>query len=329
MPANLTPQYRKAEEQYRRAQTAEERLESLQQMLALIPKHKGTDKLQADLKARLKETREELRSERKAGRKGRRWRFPRQGAGQVILIGAPNSGKSRILAELTNAEPAVAPYPFTTHEPFPAMMPWQDVQVQLIDTPPITESHIEPYITSLVRAADLALLCFDASSDDAPEQTAAVVQQLADRKTVLSDRTGMDEDDFSLVHVKTFLVATRGDDPDAELRLELFREAVPRAFPTIRVELDRPESREALRDAIYQHLDVIRVYTKPPGRKADTTAPFTIPREGTVAELALEVHRDLAENLKYARVWGSSARDGQIVGRDHRLCDGDIVELHA
>jgi len=201
MPANLTPQYQKAEQEYRRAQTSQEKIDCLQEMLKQIPKHKGTEKLQADLKSRLKEAKSELQAEKQAPRKGVSYRIPRQGAGQVILLGGSNAGKSRLLAELTNAQPEVAAYPFTTREPMPGMMPWEDVKVQLIDTPPITDSHIEPYLTGMVRSADLVLLCMDGSSDDAPEETAGVIGQLESRKTFFSDRTGFDEDNFSIVRV--------------------------------------------------------------------------------------------------------------------------------
>lgn len=329
MPANLTPQYQKAETAYRRAQSAAERVDCLEQMLQLIPKHKGTEKLQADLKTRLKEARLEQQTESKAPRPGKVYKFPRQGAGTVIVLGGPNAGKSRLLKELTNAEPTVAEYPFSTHEPMPGMMRWEDVTVQLIDTPPIASGHVEPYLTGFVRSADLVLLCFDGSSDDAPEQTAAVLQLLADRKTRLSTETGLDEDDLGVVHVKTLLVVTRADDADVDARLELLRELAPLPFEIVRVEFDREESREELRHAIYRALGVMRVYTKRPGKPAEYDSPFTLPVGGTVEALASEVHRELAETLKYAKVWGTSARDGQTVGREHVLQDRDMVELHA
>lgn len=328
MPANLTPQYQKAEEAYRRAQSLEEQVECLQKMLQLIPKHKGTEKLQADLKSRLKEARAEQKSEAKAPKKGRSYRIPRQGAGQVVLVGAPNAGKSRILAELTNAQPEVADYPFATHEPMPGMMPWQDVQVQLIDTPPISESHIEPYVVSMVRSADLVLLVMDGSSDDAPGQTADAVAQLKSRKTLLAAQSGFADDDFTVVRVRTLLVVTRAHDPDSRVRLELFRELVPNEFETLLVELDSAESKEELRNRIYERLDMIRVYTKKPGKPAAYEDPFTISKDGTVGDLAMQVHREMAEKLKYGRIWGTSAHDGQSVGRDHPLCDKDLVELH-
>ncbi|MFO0947463.1 MAG: TGS domain-containing protein [Planctomycetota bacterium] len=330
MPANLTPQYSKAEEEYRRAQTAEEKVVCLERMLQLIPKHKGTEKLQADLKTKLKETRDEVTEEKKtSAKKGKSARLPRQGAGQVILVGAPNSGKSRILAELTHAKPEVAPYPFTTRELMPGMMPWEDVVVQLVDTPPITDAHFESAILSLVRSADAVLLCMDGSSDDAPDQTHEVLRQFEARKTVLDNLSGFKEDDFSVVHVKSLLVVTHADDPGCPARLEYYREAYPHSLRTLLVELERADSITELRDEIYRLLGVIRVYTKPPGRPADMTLPFTLPIGGTVEDLATKVHRDLAAKLKFAKVWGDGAHDGQSVGPEHVLFDKNVVELHA
>lgn len=329
MPANLPPQYQKAEEEYRKAQSSAERLEILERMLVLIPKHKGTEKLQADLKTKLKETRSEMQAEKTAPKGGKVYRFPRQGAAQVILIGGPNAGKSRILKELTKAEPEVADYPFTTREPMPGMMAWEDVTVQLIDTPPITDSLFEPCLVNFVRSADLVVLAFDGTSDDAPEATALVMDQFRQRATILARSTGFDEDDFSKLHVKTLLVVTRGQDPGAADRLDFLREMVPVELTTIVVDLDLGDDRDRLRKQIFDSLGLIRLYTKAPGKPADYSSPYTIPIGGTVEDLAYKVHRDLGEKLKFAKIWGTSAADGQSVGREHVLADRDLVELHA
>lgn len=327
MPANLTPQYQKAEAEYRRAQSADERSACLERMLQLIPRHKGTERLQADLKTRLKEARAEAHAEKSAPKGTRSYRIPRQGAGTIIVVGAPNSGKSRLLKELTSAHPDVAVYPFTTREPLPGMMWWNDVTVQLVDTPPIAAHHIEPYLTGFVRSADAVVLCMDGSSDDAPQQTLDVLHQLAARKARLTRSTGFDEDDMTIVNVRTLLAVTHAADPDAQVRRDMFRELSGSNLETRMVEFDDLPTIEPLRSAIYAMLGVMRLYTKRPGKPADRDSPFTLPIGGTVEELAELVHRDLAASLKHARIWGN-AGEGLTVGREHVLADGDVVELH-
>ena len=328
MAVNATPQYKKAEEEYRRAQTTEEQIACLEKMLVLLPKHKASEKVQSDLKTRLKEARGELAAEKAAPKKVRTYQFLRQGAGQVVILGGPNAGKSRLLAELTSAKPDVAPYPFTTREPHPGMMDWEDVAVQLIDTPPITDTFFEAYLQNIVRSADAVLLCFDGSSDDAPDHTAEVISQIEQRKTVLARESGFVEDDLTQIRIKTLLVPTRADDPACADRLAYFEEMFPARFDRQPVEFERAESTAELRDRIYKMLNVIRVYTKAPGKPADRKSPFTIPAGGTVEDLAEKIHKDLAANLTHARIWGSGVHDGQSVGREHVLAERDLVELH-
>ncbi|MFT5095709.1 MAG: ribosome-interacting GTPase 1, partial [Porticoccaceae bacterium] len=195
-------------------------------------------------------------------------------------------------------------------------------------TPPVSQTPIEPYLVNYVRTADLVVLAFDGSSDDAPEETLNVIGQLEARKTLLSDRTGYDEGDFSKLRVQTLLVATHADDADSEMRLALLDEISPRELPTLRVELQNQSSCDSLRDAIYGSLGLIRVFTKAPGKPAVHEEPFAIPVGSTVEVLAERVHDDFVERLKFAKVWGSGGHDGQQVGRDHLLNDGDMVELH-
>ena len=330
MATNLTPQYHKAEEQYRRAATTEEELKWLEVMLKEMPKHKASEKLQSELKQKISRTKKELESERKTGKKTPGVRIPRQGAGTVVILGGPNAGKSQLLASLTRATPEVAPYPFTTRAPLPGMMPWEDVMVQLIDTPPITSDYLEPYMQGMIRGADLALLLVDLGSDDGIEQLQQVLDKLGSTKTRLGRTTRLDEEDIGLSYTQTFLVPNKIDLPDAATAMELLHESCPLDFQEHVISALEGTGRESLRRAIFEALDVVRVYTKlPTAKTADFERPFTLRRGGTVQDVAELVHKDVAENLRSARVWGSGVHDGTTVKGDHVLHDKDIVELHA
>jgi len=330
MPANLTAQYLKAEEEYRRATTLEEELKCLQEMLREIPKHKGTDHLQAQIKSKIAKAKRELASEKKTGKKkARGLRIPRQGAGTAILLGGPNAGKSQLVASVTRATPEVAPYPFTTTKPAPAMMPFEDVYVQLIDTPPITADYMDSHVHGLLRAADLALLLVDLGSDDGIEQCQEVLDRLAKTKSRLAVRSSLDEEDVGLSYTQTFLVPNKIDLPEAPERLELLHDLCPLEFPEYVVSARQGIGLEALREAVYRAMDVVRVYTKLPSAKdPDMDRPFTLRRGSTLMELAALVHKDYATGLKFARVWGSAVHAGTQVKGDYELHDRDIVELH-
>lgn len=331
MPANLTPQYKKAEEEYRRAQTPEDEVRCLELMLREMPKHKGTDKLQAELKAKISKARHEAEHAKQSGKKGPHGpHIQRQGAGRATIVGGPNAGKSQLLARLTRATPEIAPYPFTTREPQPGMMPWEDVQVQLIDTPPITADVLDPSVLGLVRGSDLALLMFDAGSDDGIDEFQAVLARLNQTKTRLARESYLDEEDVGLSFTQAFLVHNKIDLPGAEESIALLKEFCPLDFHEFRISAEHGTGLEELRTAIYEALDVVRVYTKLPTKKeADFDKPFTLKRGGTLLEVAELVHRDMAANFKYARVWGTAVlAPGTQMKGDYVVHDKDVVEIH-
>jgi ribosome-interacting GTPase 1 len=209
------------------------------------------------------------------------------------------------------------------------MMPWEDVMVQLIDTPPITKDFFEPYMQGLIRGADIVLLMVDLGADEGIEQLQEVLDRLNETKTRLGRESLLDEEDVGLSYTQTIVVPNKIDDPDAEARLELLHEMCPLDLPELLVSLELGTNVEELRNAIYRALDVVRVYTKNPrAKEADFDKPFTVRRGGTVLDIATLVHQDVAANLKFARLWGTGVHEGESVKGDHVVHDKDIVELH-
>jgi ribosome-interacting GTPase 1 len=329
MAVNLPPQYHDAEAEYKKARTPEEKLAALKKMWVILPKHKASEKVQAILKTKIGEVSDEVEAVKAGPKKATAsYKIPRQGAGTIVFLGGPNAGKSSLLRKLTKATPEVAPYPFTTREPVPGMMDWEDVRVQLIDLPPITADFYEPHVTDFARNADAAALIVDLGDDDGPFAAETVIDRLAERKLHLVATPPAADEDPTVFHVRTLLVANKIDADGAADRLDILKEMIGDRMPLLTVSAERGDGLEELRARLYRLLGVMRVYAKPPGKPADKTAPFTIPEGGTVLDFAEKVHSDLAEGLKSAKVWGSAQFDGQTIKRDHVLRDQDVVELH-
>jgi ribosome-interacting GTPase 1 len=333
MPANLTPEYKAAEAAYRSARDPRERLERLRDMLRLIPKHKGTDHLQGDIRRRIKELSEELEGPKKGGaRSGPVLVVRPEGAAQLALVGPPNSGKSALHARLTGSGAAVAAYPFTTHYPQPGMMPYEDIAFQLVDLPAASPAHPVPWLAGALQNADGCLLVADLSDPSCVEAIADALAVLRERRVTLSGRweaaeEEAGEDPFAL-RLPALLLANKADlvaDPAAELAALL--EVAGLRFPALAVSAETGRGLGELGPWLFEHLGIVRVYSKAPGKAPDRSRPFTLRRGQTVADMARLVHKDLARQLRHARVWGRSAHGGQHVGREHRLADGDVVEL--
>jgi small GTP-binding protein len=323
MPANLTPQYLEAERNFRMAKTTLEKIACLEEMLSVMPKHKGTDHLRADLRTKIAKLTQSL--DKKTVTQRASMMIEKVGAGQVAVIGPPNSGKSQIVASLTKATPTVAAYPFTTQNATPGMMAYENIQIQLIDTPPLSEQPPEWWVMNIIKRADALLVVIDLSNDPL-SQMEVIIDRLQEKKMGLWQTESADEE-FPVTVKKALVVCNKKDlDTDVE-NFSILKEMYGDRLMLIAVSALEGELEE-LRLAIFRLLDIIRVYTKVPGGKPDYEDPIVLPTGSTLEEAAASVHKDFAKRMKYARIWGSGKHDGVMASRDHILQDGDIIELH-
>jgi uncharacterized protein len=338
MPANLTPQYLAAEQRFKQATTTQEKIEALEEMMALIPKHKGTEKLQADLRRRLARLRNEAEKKGGVSRASAMYSVPREGAGQIVILGAPNVGKSSLLARMTKATPEIADYPFTTRLPQPGMMPFENIQIQLVDMPPISIHLYEPWMGGIVRQADLSLLVADLGRDTMLDEIDEVLSVLSNARIQLTGKSSVIADpDKDLPHLQchALMVANKLDKAGAAENLNILKELFAERFEIIPFSASTGEGADVLRKTLFERLGLIRIYTKAPGKKADLTGtPYTLKHGSTVIDVARAVHRDFVHTLKFAKIWSSENShrsikfNGQMVERSHQLEDGDILELH-
>jgi len=325
MPANLPPQYFDAEKNFREAKDPMEKIAALEEMLAIMPKHKGTDHLRAELRTRIAKLNQ--LAVKKSGARRASLGIEKEGAAQVAVIGLPNAGKSQLISTITNASPPVAEYPFTTHSATPGMMEFENIKIQMLDTPPLVPQAIQFWLPPLLRQADALLIMLDLSHDPL-EQMEAIITRLKKMRIVLGEDVGGDDPEFTVWRRKALIIGNKLDLDNASLNYQALKAEYEGRFPVISISAKQGTGLEELKAKIYEVLDIIRVYTKAPGSKADFSDPIVIDRGSTLADAAAEVHKDFAANMKYARIWGSGKHDGVMVKRDHVLKDGDIIELH-
>jgi ribosome-interacting GTPase 1 len=325
MPANLPPDYFEAERKYKQASTVAERIAALEDLMATVPKHKGTDHLRADLRRRLSQLNKEAIEQRKKKGGGRDslYSIPREGAAQIALVGFANSGKSSILANLTKATPVIADYPLSTILPCPGMMPYEDIQIQLVDLPPIANETTDGWVSGIIRVADALLIVLDLT-EDGDTQMDLILDQLG-RWNIRTERPR--EGEFRVLVKRVLVAANKKDQPGAVENFERLKTAFGGRCAMLALSCLKKDGLEDLKQEIFRLARIIRVYSKPPGKEPDLSMPYTVPVGSTIMDVAEKVHKDFVAKLKYARVWGSAKFDGMRVERTHVLKDRDIIEF--
>ena len=323
MPTNLPPEYFEAEREYKAATEPQERISRLEHLISTVPKHKGTDKLRADLRRRLSKMRTSAQTKKKGARGDPAWLIDKVGSGLMVLIGPANTGKSALLAALTNADPEVSPAPQTTWQPTPGMMLVDDVQFQLVDTPSLDRDFVPPALIDLVRRADLVLVVVDLSMDP-NRQFEETLQLLRDNRI---DPVIEPDDRRKNEYAPILVLANKCDDKAGEENLEIFLRLSEGDWPTLAVSAETGRGLDELGRELFDRLKVMRIYSKAPGQEPNLEAPFVMKVGGTIEQFAREIHGDFYNQMKSARVWGEGVFEGQMVSRDHVLHDGDVVEL--
>lgn len=327
MPANLPPPYFEAEKRFREARTSEEKLDALEDMLTIMPKHKGTDKLRADLRKRIAKVKEQALQKKGGARRDAAYIVEKEGAAQVVVLGPPNTGKSALVATLTNANPEVADFPHTTWKPVPGMAPFENIQFQLVDTPPIATDYIDPWMTDLMRRADMLLILLDLHQDPlgSLEEMLSALESLR----IFPPGTPIPGDLKKPPFIKKVLiVVNKVDDNRDDEDLVAFVELADLKLPWIGISILGERNLADLLKAVYDLSGIIRVYTKAPGKEPNKNAPFALQAGSTLGDLAAKIHKDFVTRMKFAKIWGNTVFDGQMVQRDHVLRDGDVVEIH-
>jgi len=329
MPANLPPEYFGAEKRFKQAVAPAEKIAALEDLIATVPKHKGTDKLRADLRRRLSQLRKDAVRKKKGGR-GDLYVVQKEGAAQIALVGFPNSGKSALLASLTNATPVIAEYPISTLTPLPGMMPFEDIHLQLVDLPPIGNEATDGWVSGILRYADAFLLVVDLT-EDSDVQAELLIEQLERWNIHIISKSGIRNSKFENrvgVYKRAIIVANKKDLRNTDDNFISLRRKYENVYTCISISALRKDNLEELKRAIFDLSGIIRVYSKPPGKEPDLSKPFTIQSGSTVFDLASVIHKDFIFNLKFARIWGSAKFDGQRVEKNYILKDKDVVEFH-
>ena len=292
MPTNVGYEYVNAEKEYHEAKSTSQKIKALRSMLTAVPKHKGTEKMQAQIKKQIAKLQSQLTIEKTKGKSSYSSSIKKEGAATIAIVGKTNTGKSFLLSKLSGKKVKVSEYEFTTMTPEVRMIPYENVMIQGIEIPPIYDKFYESkngrQILSNIRLADLVIVLANSKKD-----FDIIKSELSKANITLV----MKPKNISLFEIELpYLRINKSD---------FSRKIVPK---------------------IWKYVKKIRIQTKTSGKIAEK--PIVLDENSRIEDVARTIHQDFLKNFRFARVWGPSAKfDGQQVGLDHKLKDKDIVEI--
>jgi small GTP-binding protein len=376
MTTNVSIEYANALAKYEQAKTTNEKLAALEEMKSHCPSHKGAEKMRAEITTKIAKLKEQIEKEKAQASKkggGPTIAVKKDGAGQLVLVGVPNSGKTTFFNAMTGLNGLVGDYEFTTTLPDVGMIDFKGAKIQLVDLPPITEGSAEgkmngKEILAVVRNADA--LVFVLSAQNATNEFLLLKKELEKTGILLNRKKpnisvtpssfpgfSLTGKEFLKIPQETLVEYLKGrglHNVQVILRepttLETIEEVMDETLAykrcmivlmksTKHAEVKRekgmimytwentPEQKKVALDLLFEVLDKVYVYTKKPGQEA-ATIPLIVNKGANVLDVAALVHKDIVQNFKYAKVWGSAKFDGQRVAKDYLVQDGDIIEFN-
>ncbi len=300
MPINAGYEYFNAEKAYLEAKTLDEKIKKLEELIKTAPKHKSSENLLKELRTRLKKLEEKKEKSKKSGKSTKK--SIRKEGFQCILLGLPNSGKSSLLAKITNAAPKISPYPFATSYPELGTMDYQGVKAQIIDLPSIGSEALDQ---GLINTADCIIL---------------VIESLIDLEKISPYLTKAQGSQIITINKSDLLSQEQQRKLEATLKSKKLNALIISTITN--------QNLEQLKQKIFEQMHVIRIYTKEPG-KPISNIPLVSKENSTVKDVAESILKGLSNKIKETRITGPSSKfPNQKVGLSHILKDKDIIEFH-
>ena len=295
---NQSPFYQKAEEEYHKATTDEERIACLEIMMKEVPKHKSSENMRKNLTNRYKKLKANVAKQKKSGKGGQAG--IKKADIQVVLTGFTNSGKSTLFKTLTKLDTKISPHQFTTFKPQLGTFYFEDAPIQIVDT-----SSFPNHDKSLVNSTDTLLF---------------VIDNLEQIK--------MAEKFLYRTPAKIILIINKIEDYDKR-KTEATLKSKFKKYDYMIIDCQNPmkPELEKLKKKIFKTFPIIRIYTKEP-RKEPSKEPMIIKKNSPFKDAAEKILKGMSAKIKRAKVWGPSSKfGGQVIGLEHILKDKDVIEF--